>query len=90
MNFNSLTELYQHFDQLVDIDADADTLFASSYIRGFIALVASETGGEAQPLSVQLASNVTAQLGQAKAELSPQDQAIVGNYWQSLLPCFNC
>ena len=31
----------KHFDQLVMNDADADILFASSYIRGFISLAAA-------------------------------------------------
>ncbi|REL32293.1 hypothetical protein DXX94_17105 [Thalassotalea euphylliae] len=89
VTFANLSELYLHFDQLAEHDADADTLFASSYIRGFVSLVASETGDESQPLSSQLAASVTAQLSKAKAELSPQDQVIVSNYWQSLLTSFS-
>lgn len=89
MTFANLSELYLHFDQLVEHDAGADILFASSYVRGFIALVASETGDESQPLTGELATSVTEQLSKAKAELSPQDQAIVSNYWQSLLANFS-
>ena len=89
MNLNNLTELYHYFDQLVEQDADADTLFASSYVRGFIALVASELGDESQPLTAQLANGVTEKLTAARSELSPQDQAIVANYWQSITAAFS-
>ncbi|REL27644.1 hypothetical protein DXX93_14495 [Thalassotalea euphylliae] len=89
MQFTNLTDLYFHFDLLAEAEADADTLFASSYIRGFIALIAAQTGDESQPLTAQMANEVTAQLARAKAELSPQDQVIVSNYWQSLIPSFN-
>ncbi|MFD2166249.1 YfcL family protein [Thalassotalea euphylliae] len=88
MKFENLTALYEYFDNLVMEDADADTLFASSYLRGFIALAASETGTEQQALSSSLAEKVSEQVRDAKSELSPQDQLIVHNYWQSLLPAF--
>ncbi|WP_448213361.1 YfcL family protein [Colwellia sp. MEBiC06753] len=88
MFIENLTGLYHYFDQLAEHDADADTLFASSYIRGFIALIASDLGDESQPLSTALAKAVSAKLAEAKTELTPQDQVIVANYWQSLLPQF--
>ncbi|MCH2056333.1 MAG: YfcL family protein [Thalassotalea sp.] len=89
MKFNNLTELYAYFDELAFQDADADTLFASSYIRGFIALAAANLGDESQALSTALSSDVSEQLVSAKSELSPQDQILVQNYWQSLQPAFS-
>ncbi|WP_286262661.1 YfcL family protein [Thalassotalea atypica] len=88
----TLAELYQHLDQLVDNNQDensdsgniADILFASSYIRGFIALEAANFGDEQQMLSVNLANTVTEQLEKSRSELTPQDQQIVSNYWHQL------
>lgn len=88
MNFDNLTSLYAYFDNLVEQEVDADILFASSYIRGFVALAAAELGDEQQPLSINLAKKISEQLTSAKSELNPQDQVIVNNYWQSLLPAF--
>jgi hypothetical protein len=80
----TVADIYQYFDQLVMDDADADTLFASSYLRGFIALSASEYGDEDQLLSTLLADSITEQLIQNRTELSPQDRALVKSYWQTL------
>lgn len=89
MNKNkTLADLYQSFDQLAEQALDSDLLFASSYIRGFISLVASEYGDEQQPLSTALAENVTAKLYDARSELTPQDRAIVSDYWQTLQTSF--
>ncbi|QOL25285.1 YfcL family protein [Thalassotalea sp. LPB0316] len=85
---NTLTDLYQHFDELVFNDADPDTLFASSYIKGFIALEAVNFGDEQQTPSKALAEKVTQALINNKTELTPQDQTIVNNYWLSLQPIF--
>lgn len=84
MNATNLTELYQYFDDLAASDADSDTLFASSYIRGFLALVASNYGDESQKISQALIESVTAELNKARAELTPQDNAVVTNYWVTL------
>lgn len=84
MKAKNLVELYQHFDELVDQEADSDTLFASSYIRGFIALVSSQFGDENQLLNSELFRCVTEELSKAKTELTPQDSVIVNNYWLSL------
>ena len=89
MQFENLTSLYQYFDQLAEHDADADILFASSYIRGFISLAASEFGGEEQPLSSELAQRVTDNLYQARTELTPQDKMIVNDYWHTVSNSFN-
>lgn len=91
---NNLAELYLYFDNLVDNEVDADVLFASSYIRGFIALAASnyinqEVTEELQPLTQQIADDVSEQLKAAKNELTPQDQHIVQAFWQQLLPSFS-
>lgn len=85
---NTLAELYQHFDELVFNDADADILFASSYIKGFIALEAVNFGDEQQTPSKALAERVTKALSENKTELTPQDQTIVNNYWISLQEMF--
>ncbi len=84
MEIVSLADLYEHFDELVSQDTDGDTLFASSYIRGFIALVCSVYGDESQAISHELCESVTTQLSNAKSELSPQDNAVVNNYWLKL------
>ena len=88
MQFETLAKLYQHFDDLADQDASSDILFASSYIRGFIGLSASEFGDEQQRLSLPLAENVSRKLHEARTELSPQDRIIVKGYWQSILIAF--
>ncbi len=97
MNIKTLEHLYEAFDALVDGNTDldagislteADRLFASSYIRGFISLSASEFGDESQPLSTALADIVTAKLAEARAELTPQDQQLVSNYWFDLKAYF--
>ncbi len=87
-NFADLAELYQYFDVLAEQDADADILFASSYVRGFVSLAACDFGDEAQKLTLPLAKNISDNLESAKTELSPQDRLIVNQYWQSLLPNF--
>jgi hypothetical protein len=77
----SVADLYQYLDALFELDADSDTLFAGSYLRGFISLVATDYGDESQIISSLLLEGVTAKVGQAKVELSPQDYAIVTNFW---------
>ncbi|MEW6989546.1 YfcL family protein [Colwelliaceae bacterium 6441] len=84
MNVSNLVELYQYFDDLVEQDTDSDTLFASSYLRGFIALVSSQFGDETQSLSTELFAQVSEELDNAKSELTPQDHVIVNNYWLTL------
>ncbi len=84
MQFENLANLYQYFDDFAEHDASSEILFASSYIRGFIGLSASKFGDEQQILSKALAEDVSEQLHQARAELTPQDRAIVNQYWQEL------
>jgi len=96
MKIETLADLYKYFDQLVDGDVEyqgegeeqltelADVLFASSYIRGFVALEAVNFGDEQQLLSVGLAQSVSDKLAEARNELTPQDQQIVGNFWHQL------
>ena len=79
-----LEQLYQYFDDLVSSDADSDTLFASSYLRGFIALAASQFGDEQQTLGAELVEDVSEKLAQARTELTPQDREIVQQFWQQL------
>jgi hypothetical protein len=84
VKFTNLTELYQYLDELVCQDICADELFASSYLRGFISLAASDFGDESQSLTIQLAELISDKVKQARTELSPDDRAIVNNYWQQL------
>lgn len=77
-------ELYQFLDDLFDQDSDSDTLFAGGYLRGIISLVATDFGDENQSLSAPLIEEVTAKINHAKSELSPQDFAIVNNFWLSI------
>lgn len=89
MKINTLADLYQYFDQLVEQDAESDILFASSYLRGFIALSASDFGDESQSLSKILAESISEKLYQARAELTPDDRALVNKYWQGLSEYFS-
>ena len=84
MQCENLMSLYQCFDDMAASDADNDALFASSYIRGFISLAASDFGDEQQALSQALADKVSEQLHEARTELTPQDRAIVNQYWHEL------
>ncbi|MCJ8320401.1 MAG: YfcL family protein [Colwellia sp.] len=88
MQFETLANLYQYFDELAEQDADSDILFASSYIRGFIGIAAGDFGDEQQTLSLPLAENVSGKLHEARTELTPQDRAIVNGYWQSIVIAF--
>lgn len=89
MTFSNLTEFYQYLDNLVINGASSDELFASSYLRGFVALSAAKFGDESQPLSVALAEKVTEDVDQARTELSPADRTLVNNYWLELKKSFN-
>lgn len=89
MKINTLADLYQYFDQLVEQDAESDILFASSYLRGFIALSASDFGDESQPLSKILAESIGEKVYQARAELTPDDRTLVNKYWQGLSEYFS-
>ncbi len=77
-----VADIYLYFDGLFELDdTDSDTLFASSYLRGLISLVATEFGDESQAISVPLIEGVSQKIIQSKAELAPQDYAIVSNFW---------
>jgi hypothetical protein len=78
---HTVADLYQHLDSLFDQDIDNDTLFASGYLRGLFSSAVSPTLGEQQEMSVELTQTVTDKLAKARTELSPQDNAIVQNYW---------
>jgi len=77
----TVADFYQYLDGLFEQDADSDTLFAGSYLRGFFSLVATDFGDESQVISAGLLAGVSQKLKEAKAELSPQDHAIVSNFW---------
>jgi len=80
----TVADLYQHLDNLFDQHLDADTLFASGYLRGVISLCATPFGDEQQLISTPLINSVSAKLVQTKTELSPQDNVIIQNFWLSL------
>jgi len=88
MSIQTLSQLYQHFDDLCLKENNDDELFASSYIRGFIALSASQFGDETQLLSTEFAKDISSKLTDARSELSPQDQQIISNYWADLKALF--
>lgn len=88
MEINKLAELYQYLDDLVCQDVSSDELFASSYLRGFISLAASEFGDESQLLVQPLAEDISKRVDEAKTELTPADRVIVNNYWQELKAYF--
>lgn len=88
MSIQTLSQLYQHFDDLCLKENNDDELFASSYIRGFIALSASQFGDETQVLSTEFANDITVRLTDARSELTPQDQQIISNYWAELKAFF--
>jgi len=84
MSIQNLNALYQYFDDLCLKENNEDELFASSYIRGFIALLASQYGDETQPLSKALSNDISEKLTTSRSELTPQDQQIISNYWSEL------
>jgi len=84
MTTKTLTDLYHYFDSLFDQDASQDTLFASSYVRGFIAVEAVAFGDDNQLLSAELYQQVLTKMNAAKTELSPQDRTIVENFYQKI------
>lgn len=88
MKFQNLTQLYQFLDDLVANDASSDELFASSYLRGFISLSASQFGDESQELSKELANDISEKVQAARTELSPDDRVIVKQYWAELSQAF--
>ena len=78
----TIADFYQYLDGLFDLDdADSDTLFSGGYLRGLFSLVATEFGDESQAITSALVAGVNDKLTQAKTELSPQDHAIVTNFW---------
>ncbi len=80
-----VADIYLYFDGLFELDdIDSDTLFASSYLRGLISLVATEFGDESQAISADLIDGVTEKIILAKTELAPQDYAIVNNFWLAM------
>jgi hypothetical protein len=80
----TVAELYQYLDSLFDQDVDGNALFASSYLRGFISLSATEFGDEQQVICEELFVAINTQLSLAKTELSPQDNVIVQSFWSAL------
>lgn len=78
---STVAEVYQYLDGLFDQDVDSDTLFSGGYLRGVFSLVATDFGDESQTITTILCEAVTNKITQSKVELSPQDFAIVVNFW---------
>ena len=83
-NIVTVADLYQYLDNLFDQNVDSDTLFASSYLRGVFSSAASSYADEHYAVSIALIQAVTDKLSQTKIELSPQDSALVQNFWLQL------
>jgi len=86
----TLEQLYQYFDSLFEQDVNSDILFASGYVRGIIALVATNFGDEQQTLTIQLMKAVSDKIIAAKSELSPKDSVFVSNFWLNLQEKLAC
>jgi len=89
MTQKKLIDLYTYFDSLFDEDDNQDLLFASSYVRGFIAVAAVDFGDDEQVLSTALYQQVAEKIQQARTELSPQDRKIVNDFYQQLVVFFS-
>lgn len=87
-NVFSLTDLWQYFDDLIELEND-DVLFASSYLRGFIEVAATEFGDERQSLSNQLYALVNQQLVATQQELNEADLHLVQQFWRDIKPRFS-
>jgi hypothetical protein len=83
-NLQTIADVYQYLDSLFDQDIDSDTLFASGYLRGLFSSAVSDFSDEKQEISTAIVQAVTDKLANAKTELSPQDNAIVQNFWITL------
>lgn len=83
-SLRTISDLYHYLDTLFDQDVDNDTLFASGYLRGFISLAATENGDEQQAITMSFIETISTKLTIAKAELTPQDNVIVQNFWIAL------
>ena len=79
--FITVADFYEYLDALFDLESDSDMLFAGGYLRGFISLVATEYGDESQVITALLLAAISGKVNQARTELSPQDHAIVNNFW---------
>jgi len=80
-DLQTIANVYQYLDSLFDQDVDSDTLFASGYLRGLFSSAVSDFSDEKQEISTAIVQAVTDKLASAKTELSPQDNAIVQNFW---------
>mgnify|MGYP000456266067 CR=1 FL=1 len=83
IKMKTINDLFDYFDTLVSDDND-DLMFASSYIRGFVTLVAGKYGDFEQRFSRELAGDIFLQMRSARSELSPADQTLVFEFWQEL------
>lgn len=79
----TLDDIYEYFDSLVEKD-DADLMFVSSYLRGFITLASAELNSATDGLSPALVQDIDAKLTKAKSELNPNDRSLVSEFWLQL------
>lgn len=74
--------LLRLIDDTVEQGSD-DDLFAGGYLRGHItmAVAEAETAGESEPDVLFQRIRLSLEKAFKQGELSPQDQALVNNFW---------
>lgn len=77
-------KLLETIDQTVT-SASEDELFAGGYLRGHISLSAADCELEGIHDIEIFKQRIQISLDQARSELTPADQAIVADMWQSLV-----
>lgn len=76
-------KLLEAIDQTVATASD-DELFAGGYLRGHISLSAADCEAEGVQEIAEFKQRIQGSLEQARNELTPADQVIVADMWQSL------
>lgn len=76
-------KLLEAIDQTVATASD-DELFAGGYLRGHISLSAADCEAEGVQEVAEFKQRIQGSLEQARNELTPADQVIVADMWQSL------
>ncbi|MFV0574017.1 MAG: YfcL family protein [Vibrio sp.] len=83
-----IIELEEKLLELIDATvatASDDELFAGGYLRGHISLSAADCELEGIQDVDMFKQRIQDSLNQARSELTPADQVIVADMWQSLL-----
>lgn len=77
-------KLLEAIDQTVET-ASEDELFAGGYLRGHISLSAADCELEGVQDVAEFKQRIQMSLDKARSELTPADQVIVAEMWQSLI-----